>query len=148
MINRSLSSRCLALASGILSPGEGRHTIARRWRPVRGRTPGKEKNKIGTPARGDIMRGVNIHADFVMIQCTKKNLRIKPPFMPPRHRRGSNNVYSGPRGSALRAALSRRRANARRRNPGLAYAALPYGEALKFRSPTAPVFAEASPSAR
>ena len=75
-----------------MSPGEGRHTIARRWRPARGRTPGKDKNKIGTPARGDIMRGVNIHVDFVMIQCTKnKNLtplRINNTYggMPPCYR--------------------------------------------------------------
>ena len=98
MISRCLSSRWLALASGILSPGKGRHTIARRWRPVRGRTPGKDKNKIGTPTRGDIMRGVNIHADFVMIQCTKnKNLTpLSHPLCHPAIRRGSVNFYSIP----------------------------------------------------
>ena len=45
------------------------------------------------------MRGVNIHADFVMIQCTKnKNLTpLSHPLCHPAIRRGSNNVYSGPR---------------------------------------------------
>jgi hypothetical protein len=48
--------------------------------------------------RGDIMRVVNIHADFVMIQCTKnKNLTpLSHPLCHPAIRRGSNNVYSGP----------------------------------------------------
>ena len=45
------------------------------------------------------MRGVNIHVDFVMIQCTKnKNLTpLSHPLCHPAIRRGSNNVYSGPR---------------------------------------------------
>ena len=44
------------------------------------------------------MRGVNIHADFVMIQCTKhKNLTsLSHPLCHPAIRRGSNIVYSGP----------------------------------------------------
>ena len=44
------------------------------------------------------MRGVNIHADFVMIQCTKnKNLTpLSHPLCHPAIRRDSNNVYSGP----------------------------------------------------
>ena len=66
--------------------------------PRRGRTPGKDKNKIGTPARGDIMRGVNIHVDFVMIQCTK-NKSLTPlshPLYHPAIRRGSVNFYSIP----------------------------------------------------
>ena len=81
-----------------MSPGEGRHTIARRWRPARGRTPGKDKNKIGTPARGDIMRGVNIHVDFVMIQCTKNqnHTPLSHPLCHPAIRRGSVNFYSIP----------------------------------------------------
>lgn len=44
------------------------------------------------------MRGVNIHVDFVMIQCTK-NKSLTPLSHPLCHtaiRRGSNIVYSGP----------------------------------------------------
>ena len=66
--------------------------------PRRGRTPGKDKNKIGTPARGDIMRGVNIHADFLMIQCTKNKIltSLSHPLCHPAIRRGSVNFYSIP----------------------------------------------------
>ena len=44
------------------------------------------------------MRGVNIHADFVMIQCTKnkKTYALSHPLCHPAIRRGSNNVYSEP----------------------------------------------------
>ena len=80
------------------------------------------------------MRGVNIHADFVMIQCTKnKNLTpLSHPLCHPAIRRGSVNFVFYTPGSAT-AWLYR----------GLLYAASPYGEALKFRSPMAPGFAEA-----
>ena len=83
------------------------------------------------------MRGVNIHVDFVMIQCTKnKNLTpLSSPLCHPAIRRGSVNFLYYTPGSAT-AWLYR----------GLPYAASPYGEALKFRSPTARVFAlQASP---
>ena len=44
------------------------------------------------------MRGVNIHVDFVMIQCTKnKNLTLlSHPLCHPAMRRGSVNFYSIP----------------------------------------------------
>ncbi len=44
------------------------------------------------------MRSVNIHVDFVMIQCTKnKSLTsLIHPLCHPAIRRGSNIVYSGP----------------------------------------------------
>ena len=44
------------------------------------------------------MRGVNIHVDFVMIQCTKnKNLTpLSHPLCHPAIRRGSVNFYSIP----------------------------------------------------
>ena len=44
------------------------------------------------------MRGVNIHVDFVMIQCTK-NKKLTPlshPLCHPDIRRGSVNFYSIP----------------------------------------------------
>ena len=71
------------------------------------------------------MRGVNIHVDFVMIQCTKnKNLTpLSHPLCHPAIRRGSNIVYSGPRVPPLT-----------RLYPGLSYTASPYGEAQKFGS--------------
>ena len=69
-----------------MSPGQGATYNSPAVAPRRGRTPGKDKNKIGTPARGDIMRGVNIHVDFVMIQCTK-NKNLTPLRI--------NNTYGG-----------------------------------------------------
>ena len=81
-----------------MSPGQGAAYNSPAVAPRRGRTPGKDKNKIGTPARGDIMRGVNIHVDFVMIQCTK-NKKLTPlihPLCHPAIRRGSVNFYSIP----------------------------------------------------
>ncbi len=96
------------------------------------------------------MRGVNIHVDFVMIQCTKnKNLTIlSHPLCHPAI--GGVRITFIPDPGVPPFGLPCLGVG---RMPedgtaGLAYAASPYGEALKFRSPTAPVFAEASPSAR
>jgi len=93
------------------------------------------------------MRGVNIHADFVMIQCMKnKNLTpLSHPLCHPAIRRGSNNVYSGPGVPPFGLPCLGVGRMPEDGTAGLAYAASPYGEALKFRSHT-PVFAlRASP---
>ena len=39
--------------------------------PRSGETPGKDEKHIGTPVRGDIMRGMNIPDGFMSLQCTK-----------------------------------------------------------------------------
>ena len=78
------------------------------------------------------MRGVNIHVDFVMIQCTKKTYALSHPLCHPAI--GGVRITFIPDPGFRPSGYT----------PGsLPYAASPYGEALKFRSPTAPGFAEA-----
>ena len=45
---------------GIVSPGEGRYIIARRWSCFSSGIPGKTEETNRNPGRGDIMRSVSL----------------------------------------------------------------------------------------